>query len=64
MSGKKHRALALIQPRCQPCGDTGVVQLVEHWTGLNIAPAVVTCPHCCWPWLPVQTYYFRKSVAS
>jgi hypothetical protein len=42
--------------RCKACAGNGVVHLVAHWTGMDIAPAVVACPHCHYPWLPIQTY--------
>jgi hypothetical protein len=55
------RALAVVKPRCEACKDTGALHLVAHWTGLDIGPAVVTCPHCSYPYLPIQTYARKAS---
>jgi len=57
-----HRAITLVKHEpCPVCDDTRVVHLVEHWTGLDIGPATVACPHCLFPYVAVQSYYRRAS---
>ncbi len=63
---RKHRALSLapVSPACEACEGTGVLLLAAHWTGAEVdLPARVTCPHCSWPWLPIQTHYPRRSAS-